>query len=159
MKMKYELKRMTLSDCDAYFATIAKTDPTPVVDLTLSTVFTLGAVAATFPRKGEPNDMYYYLVLDKKHLDVERATKWWNKLRRIEYNGTTYTVLKDINEGSENELVGYAINGQDHKIYRISWNPNSEMMVPLLSPNQDGLELDLYPEYDWNGPVRTEPTA
>ncbi len=158
MKVQFELKNMTIAQANAFFAALPAGDTSTVIDLSNGNISTLDQVAKGYPLKqvddGEPTQNY--LILRNKHMDVAKATKWWNSLRRIDYQGVTYTMIRGSESLTGVDFSGLGLSSQNHRMYDLTWDPDAKIVVPVTNAAQEDSVMTPLPEFDWDMPMGLE---
>lgn len=151
--MKYEIKHFSEKEADAFFANVKPNDQTPVVNLFSGDVTTCGALATGRSSQG-PRSHEDYLF--PEHASVEKAEKWWDGLRRIDYSGATYTIIDGEQHMAENTYYGLGINSVDKRLYKLVWQAQPAVVEPLVDAEHSSLILEPEPICDWDSPVSVE---
>lgn len=147
--MKYEIKHLKQDEVEAFFADVKANNHNPIIDLDSGVVTTCAAGAAKLNRDHED-----YLVLE--HTTLEKAQKWWDELRRVDYAGATYTIIQGEQRMTENTYYGLGINSVDKRLYKMVWQAQPAVVEPLVDPEHSSLILEPEPICDWAEPISVE---
>ncbi len=136
--MKFTYKHADMKDANAWFATIAKTDTTIAIDLHDSTIAPLGDFAAHYPRSDRSEENF--LVFGAKET-ADKVQKWWRERQEIEFAQTLFTIVDGKKNEGENDINAIGVSAQDHRLYRLIWKKDQEVVVPFEGSVPTSLHL------------------
>ncbi len=148
--MKYDIRHFDQAEANEFFSGIKTDDASPVIDLSTGAVMDCGSVASILSLQGGRD----YLFPDAG--SVEDARKWWDGLRRIDYEDAEYVLVDDGGLVADDTYRGVCINLMDGKLYRLTWCMQPELTTPFSDPEFARLMLDRIPVCDWNHPIGVE---